>query len=278
MQCRYKETMIIAGDWAYVEVHPTWRAAGKRRGKFRETSETQQRLNNRRAELWLAAVAHANFRRGDYALHCTYEDGELPEDEDGFERDVRNFMARLRRLYRRAGAVLKYIIVRAWSGKGRPHLHLILSGGVDRDKVEDCWGRGRSNCDRLEFNECGIADLAEYIGGQRKDGKTDREHVRRKGERRWSGSRNLEKPAERTNVTRYSRSALEEIADSSNAKWETAKRYPGYWLAEFPDIRQNPVTHAWEMSCVLYRPDSDNLEAYARAGRRRSHERDKTGS
>lgn len=265
MQCRYKETMMICGDWIYGEVHPTWRAAGKRRGKFRESSETQKKLNDRRAELRLAAIAHTNFRRGDYALHLTYADEELPEDEDGFERDVRAFMARLRRLYRRAGAELKYIIVRAWSGKGRPHLHLILSGGVDREKLEECWGHGRANCDRLEFNECGITDLVDYICGQSDD--ADEKHTRRKGERRWSGSRNLAKPVERTNMTRYSKEALEEIADAGNPHKAFADRYPGYWLAEFPDIRLNPVTHAWELSFMLYRPDSENLEAYARKGR-----------
>ena len=271
MQCRYREKIMICGDWIYGEVHPTWRAAGKRQGKFRETTETQQRLNDRRAELWLSAVAHANFHRGDYALHLTFADEELPADAEAFERMIRNFMARLRRLYRKAEALMKYIIVRAWSGKGRPHLHLILSGGVDRGAIEDCWGHGRANCDRLEFNECGIADLAAYIGEQKKNGKADGEHVRRKGERRWSGSRNLAKPTERTNLTRYSKASLEEIADAGNPHKIFNDRYPGFWLAEFPDIRQNPVTHAWELSFILYRPDSPDLEGYARRERRRYH-------
>ena len=264
MQCRYKEKIMICGDFIYGEVHPTWRAAGKRHGKFRETTETQQRLNDRRAELWLSAVAHTNFTGADYALHLTYADGMLPEDEEGFERDIRNFMARLRRLYRKAGIELKYIIVRSWSGKGRPHLHLILSGGVNRDRIEDCWGKGRANCDRLEFTETGIADLSAYIFTQRTKGKVCLDHIRRKGERRWSGSRNLKKPTERTNLTRYSKAAMEEIADASSPHRIFAGRYPGYWLAEYPDIRQNPVTHAWELSFMLYRPDSGVLEKYAR--------------
>lgn len=271
MQCRYKEKIMVCGDWIYGEVHPTWRAAGKRQGKFRETSETQQKLNDRRAELWLMAVAHANFHKGDYSLHLTFADEKLPKDDEAFERVIRNFMARIRRLYRKAEALLKYIIVRAWSGKGRPHLHLILSGGVEREAIEDCWGQGFANCDRLEFNETGIADLVTYFGHQKKPGKADVEHARRKGERRWSGSRNLEKPTERTNLTRYSKAALEEIADSANPHGIFHARYPGFWLAEFPDIRQNPVTHAWELSFVLYRPDSPDLAAYARKERGRSH-------
>ncbi len=269
MQCRYKEKIMICGDWVYGEVHATWRPAGKRQGKFRETSEEQQRLNDRAAELRLMTMAHANFHRGDYALHLTYSDEELPEDAEGFERDIRNMVSRLRRKYRKAGAELKYIIVRGWSGKGRPHIHMMISGGIGRDEAEDCWGHGWANCDRLEFDECGIADLVTYFGHQRNPGRADMDHARRKGERRWSGSRNLVKPVERTNLTRYSKAALEEIADSGNPQGIFAKRYPGYWLAEFPDIRQNPVTHAWQLSFVLYRPDSPDLAEYARRERRR---------
>ena len=74
-------------------------------------------------------------------------------------------------------------------------------------------------------------------------------------------------------MARYSREAMEEIADAGSAQAIFARRYPGYWLSEFPDIRQNPVTHAWDMSFTLYRPDSENLAAYARRERRRSFER-----
>lgn len=269
VQCRYKERITICGDWIYGEVHPTWRAAGKRRGKFRETSEVQQKLNDRRAELRLSAIVHANFTREDYALHLTYADEELPADAEGFERDIRNFAAKIRRMYRRAEAELKYVIVRGWSGKGRPHIHMILTGGIPREALEEAWGHGRANCDRLEFTETGVTDLAIYMGGQRTRGKTDVIHERLKGQRRWSGSRNLQKPAERVNVTRYSKAALEEIADAGSPHGIFAERYPGYWLAEMPDIRQNPVTHAWEMSFMLYRPDSPNLAIYARRERRR---------
>ena len=273
MQCRYRETVLVCGDYIHGEVHPTWRESGRRRGRFRETSEQMKRLNERRARIRLTAMIHANFRKGDYALHLTYTTDQLPETPEAFERDVRNLMARLRRLYAREGRELKYIVVRGWSGRGRPHLHILLSGGVDRDRIEEAWGKGFANADRLEFTETGLADLSTYISGQLVEGKADDGHVRAKGARRWSGSRNLVKPVERVNMARYSREAMEEIADAGAAQEIFARRYPGYWLAEFPDIRQNPVTHAWDMSFTLYRPDSENLAAYARRERRRSFER-----
>ena len=269
MQCRYKEKIMICGDYVYGDVHATWRPAGKRQGKFRETSEEMQRYNDWKSEIRLVTVVHTNFVRGDYALHLTYSEEELPERPEDFEKDVRNFVAKVRRLYAREQAELKYVIVRGWSGKGRPHVHMILTGGVSRERIEELWGHGLANCDRLEFTETGITDLAVYISRQRDAEKTDGDHIRRKGERRWSGSRNLKKPEERTNLTRYSKAAMEEIADSPNPHKIFADRYPGYWLAEMPEIRQNPVTHAWGMTFVLYKPDSPNLAVYARRERPR---------
>lgn len=116
----------------------------------------------------------------------------------------------------------------------------------------------------LEFDERGICDLGFYYATQKRSGKTAPIHERAKGERRWSGSRNLVRPVERTNVTRYSRKALEEIADSGNPHEIFSKRYPGYWLSEFPSIRWNDVNKSWYLDAVLYRPDSDNLAEYAR--------------
>jgi len=269
MQCRYRERLIIAGDWIFGEVHPEWRPAGKRRGKFRATSEMQARLNERRSALQMTALAHENFGKTDYNLNLTFRDGCCPADRDELERVIRNFVARIRRIYRRAGIELRYIIERGFSGMGRPHAHIYLTGGIPREEIEAAWGLGYANCRGLEFTETGITDLSAYIAGQKREGKTDAEHVRMKGERRWTGSRNLRRPVERTNVSRYSREAMEEIADAGNPHSFFARRYPGYWLAEFPDVRQNPVTHGWECTFMLYRPDSAQLASYARRERRR---------
>lgn len=269
MQCRYRERIIIAGDWIFGEVHPEWRAAGKRSGKFRATTETQARLNERRSALQMMALAHENFGRGDYNLNLTFRNEFCPSDRDGLEKAIRNFVARLRRMYRNAGIELRYIIERGFSQAGRPHAHLYITGGIPREEIEAAWGYGYANCRKLEFTETGIADLCAYIAGQKREGKTDPQHVRMKGERRWTGSRNLRRPVERTNVSRYSKSAMEEIADAGSPQEIFARRYPGYWLAEFPDLRQNPVTHGWELSFVMYRPDSAELATYARKERRR---------
>lgn len=252
MQCRYKEKLIIAGDMIFGTVYPTFRKAGARRGKFRETSEIQAKLNERKSIEWLTWRVHENFNNADYVLHPTYHDDCLPESEEQFEKDIRNYIRRLKRKYEKANLELKYIYVMEYSDTGRPHLHIIISGGVDRAALEEAWGKGRCNADRLQYNECGVVDLSRYIGKNRRYGK-----------RRYVTSKNLRKPVERTNVHIWSRKQLKELDESGvNPHKKFADTYQGYWLAEFPHIEKNGINGGIYMTFTMFNPDSDNLVWY----------------
>lgn len=258
MQCRYKEKLVYAGDMIFGVVYGTFRKAGKRRGKFKETSDIQAKNNARRAEKKLTEMIHANFDRHSAAVSLTYDDGWYPETEERFEKDIRNYIARVKRLYKKAGAEFKYIVIKAFGEYGRCHLHIIMSGGVDRDALESAWEYGRTNADRLQFNACGVVDLSVYLAGQRKTGA-----------RRWSGSKNLIKPVEKVNEHRYSKRELKEIMDSGNPHRFFSERYEGYWLSEFPEVKKNAINGSYYMTFVMYKPDSENLEAYARRKEKR---------
>lgn len=253
MQCRYREKLVRAGDMIFGTVYATYRKAGSRRGKFKETSEVQARNNERRSLEYLTWLIHNNFDKNGMVVHPTYEDGCYPETEEQFKKDMRNYMARLKRLYQSAKKELRYIVIYAFGETGRLHFHVIISGGVSRDKVESAWGMGRINADRMQFNECGVVDLSRYVFSQR--------HV---GKRRWTGSRNLVKPVEKKTDGKYSRKDLTDIMESPNPHKQFADRYPGYWLSEFPQIEKNGVDGSYYMTFVLYKPDSKNLERYAR--------------
>ncbi len=263
MQCKYKQKLVYAGNMIFGVEYGTFRKAGKRRGKFKETSDIQKKLNERKACDSLTWLIHANFNRHDMALSLTYDDGWYPETEERFEKDIRNYIARVKRLYKKAGAEFKYIIIKAFGEYGRCHLHIIMSGGVDRDTVEAAWEYGRTNADRLQFNECGVVDLSRYLGDQRKAGK-----------RRWSGSKNLIKPAEKVNEHRYSKRELKEIMDSGNPHRFFSERYDGYWLSEFPGVKKNAINGSYYMTFVMYKPDSENLEKYARDKARKGRKRE----
>ena len=87
---------------------------------------------------------------------------------------------------------------------------------------------------------------------------------RMSGARRWSGSKNLVKPVEKVNENRYSKRELKEIADGGNPHRFFADRYGGYWLSEFPEVHKNSINGSYYMTFVMNKPDSDNLEKYAR--------------
>ncbi len=272
MQVRYREKIVYAGDMIFGAVYPTFRKAGARRGKFRETSEIQAKLNERKSLDRLTWAIHTNFGKSDYVLHPTYRTSCLPESEEAFEADARNYIRRLKRIYKKQGVELRYIYVMEYSDSGasrfegthefaqgaklcgRPHLHIIVSGGVDRSVIEEAWGKGRCNADRLQYNECGVVDLSSYIGKQRRCGK-----------HRYVTSKNLRKPVEKTNVHTWSRKQLKELEESgANPHKKFADAYHGYWLSEYPHIEKNGINGGIYMTFTMFRPDSVNLAWYRR--------------
>lgn len=262
MQCRYKEKLIYAGDMIFGVVYPVFRKSGARRGKFKETSEDQKKLNERKSKERLTWMIHANFGKGDIALHLTYDDGFLPESKEVFEKHVKNYIRRINRLYKKAGIVMKYVYVTEYSETGRAHVHIILTGGVSRDALEEAWGMGRCNADRLQFNECGIVDLAKYIV------KSERAKFRR----RYVTSRNLVKPVEKANVHQWSRKQLTEVDEAGNPHKRFADLYPGYWLSEFPKVEKNGVNGGMYMEFVMYKPDGENLVGYRKKRNKKTGE------
>lgn len=263
MQCRYKEKLVYAGDMIFGVVYGTFRKSGARRGKFRESSDIQKKLNERHAREQLTWLIHLNFDKTSYAISLTYDERWYPDSEGRFEKDIRNYIAKCKRIYKKAEAEFKYIVIKAFGEGGRCHLHIIMSGGVNRDDLENAWEYGRTNADRLQFNHCGVVDLSAYLAGQR-----------RVGARRWSGSKNLIKPVEKVNENRYTKREMKDIAESGNPHMFFANRYKGYWLSEFPEVVKNPINGSYYMTFVMYKPDSDNLEKYARRKSGRKKEKD----
>jgi len=185
---RYREKLTYAGDFLYVDVYPVFKQSRCRRNKYRPTSEVQELLNQKHAERKLAALAHANFTVNDKALHLTYSKTNAPQDKVQAQKDIQNYIRRIKRRYSAVGVELKYIYATECSSKGKWHHHMIINSGISRDELEDCWCYGFTNCDRLQFDENGITDLTHYIQKERQF------------YRRWSASRNLKQPEEDTKV------------------------------------------------------------------------------
>ena len=218
-----RETVYFTGDYIDGEIYPVFQSAGRRRRKCKPTSAIQERLNQRNAEKKLTRIVRLNFAKGDVTVTCTYRKGEEPENAEQAQRDAQNFIKRLKRLFKKAGVELKYIYATECGKSGNWHHHFILTGGVDRDAVEQAWGKGFANSKRLQFEDDGLAGLSRYIVKERRFYK------------RWSGSRNLLRPEPVQCDGQLSMFDVEEAADAieeGRAHEWFENRWPDFELVE----------------------------------------------
>ena len=166
-----------------------------RQKKHEVTSPRQKELNNKRAKRFLEALIYTNFGAGDFRVDLTYSPKNMPIDEKAAKREIQNYIKRIN--YRRKKLGLgnaKYIVVTEIGKKGKVHHHLIMDAEMDRNIVEDLWGKGYANTRRLQPDE--NTELTELIKYLTKDFKVENATANR---RKWDSSLNLIKPWETIN-------------------------------------------------------------------------------
>lgn len=171
-------------------------------------------------------LADANFTEKDIHLTLTYK---REVDLEQCRKDLRNFLLRVKRYREKMGLPpVKYIYTiegRRELSKGfgaeRTHIHMLMSGGVSRESLEEMWEMGYANADRLQPTERGLEEIATYIIKESRH----REHGRK-----WSCSKNLTQPKKRTSDARTSNRVVKAIAHDfrNTAKEEMEKLYPSY--------------------------------------------------
>ena len=241
-----RERIIVTGVRMDVMVYPVFQPPGVRRGRCRESTEIQKRINERNSIRMLTRIAYLNFTEKDLALHLTY--AKEPESIEDAERMLDNFIKKLRRRFKKAGIDMKYI-KRTERGKtnGRVHHHLFLTGGLDRDQIEDLWGNGRCNSRRLQFDGDGLDGLAAYIAGK---GKPMRDTFRR-----WSCSKNCDRPTEEIVDGRFdldAADALGEAAEQGLGYNIFEELYPGWECISCEGIK-NETNRGWYTYAVMRR-------------------------
>ena len=221
----YRTQTIKAGRMLEINCYPLLgrsQEAKAREALRNRTPQEVQRANARRAERRIARLVNANFDRGDYHITLTYA-GDAP-GYDRAKRDVANYIRRVNRARERAGLpACKYIYAVEDVAEGRQvrtHTHLILSGGLPRERMEKLWGKGYANTLALEPDERGLEGIAKYL------------IKAQSGRKRWIPSRNLKKPRERKSDMKLSGAKVKRIAaDAENlAKEVLEKAYPGHVL------------------------------------------------
>ena len=216
-----------AGDTLVLTVYPILGRSDRAKAEAARKAmsrERQTRYNRERARRRLALLMDANFGRND--LHVTLTYRGTPPDYEQARKDVRNYLRAVKRMREKAGLPeMKYIYVLEEEGgdgeKRRIHVHLMMSGGISREALEEKWGRGYANCDRLQPEEGnGLMELARYFT------KLEQEKHRRA----WSASKNLRKPRTTVSRTRMSNARVRRLGQEmpGNAAEIMGKLYPGY--------------------------------------------------
>ena len=253
----YRRRTTVSGPRIDAEVFPVFGRQQKgdlRRARHQITREAQQRANDERSRRHLIQLVEANFTEKDVAVTLSYA-GKAP-DPERVDKDIRNFLMRVRRRRKQLGLdELKYIYAiggdempaAGYSGK-RPHIHMIMNGGIDRDTLEAIWGKGYANADRLQPGDEGLGGIAVYLTKQKQD------RPEKPGVRKWRGSRNLKQPVRRSRDARMPNSRVKRIAyDFRNeAKEIMEKLYPGYVLQDC-SVRYADVIDGVYIRCVMRR-------------------------
>lgn len=208
-------------------------APGERNKKEKLSRPSQINLNDKNSKRYMHLLAIGNFSAEDIAMTCTHE--IMPETIEEAEKQMRNYLRRVAYAMKKEGVgPLKYILVTEYQEDEegnfttRPHHHLIINGGLDRDKLEKLWsmrikGKGKVpigtiNTKRLQFDTGGngLQGLTNYMNKPYK-------------KKRWSSSRNLKRPEMVPDDRRYRRNKIESLALSNDCGEEFfAKKYPKY--------------------------------------------------
>lgn len=155
-----KRETVVAGNIISRRYYgsPTRVPGEKRRKRQNMTSDAVAAINRKNSERELMIKLNHNFRPGDIHAVLTYA-GEAPTVEEA-RKELRNFLGRLRRYFKRTGEVLKWIVVTEYQHK-RPHHHLIVSR-MDTAELAKIWNKGHLHTTHLD-NSGDYRKLASYL-------------------------------------------------------------------------------------------------------------------
>ena len=249
----YKTRTVRSGSLVEVECYPVYETEYRRKlEKVKPTTEAVRIVNDRNARKRFERLAECNFQPGrDCIMTLTYE-GTAPEEEDRCRKDLRNFITRINRARKKLGlGKCRYMAVLETGKRGRLHHHLLISGGLDRDTMEQLWGHGYANCDRIRKTLGGLVTyMTKNFSGKRETGR-----------HRYMYSRGLKQPTVTVSKTRISRRQAERIREDAD-QWGEAvlrRKYPGLAL-ESLEIRQSDWLPGGYIYARLRRPTNAKPE------------------
>lgn len=223
----YMKKTVVAGKTMEVEKYLLYpKPKHQRSERVNPTSEQMARVNERNARKKLRHLINANFGEGDLHLVLTYREG--PPSPEEAKENLRRFCRRMRKLYTDQGQELKYIAVTEYQSK-RIHHHMIVSK-EDVNEIRKIWEHGFLRLSVLD-DTGDYHQLADYL--IKETSRTFRESPTKK---RWTASRNLVRPPEKTKTIKRSRfrdPPPEKIGGYRLDRWE---KWADEWTGELHQV------------------------------------------
>lgn len=245
MRRTYKERKYYCGEYMEVDIFPVYTNSKRRNARKKPTTEIQKHLNRKHSEGKLRRLLHTNFNQSDLFVTLTFNDDTLPATVEDAQRLLQNFLRRVKRVYGKMGLDVKYIYVLEYGTKhNRLHIHLVMSGGISREALTKLWGLGAVSLELLHFGKDGLAALARYLT----KGSEDDDRLTWK---RWSGSRNLEKPRVSEREGRLSHRKMTDLCLNGGEADYLENQFNGYEMADFAPAVYEDIYGGYYLSVMM---------------------------
>lgn len=288
-----REKKIDCGNYREIDIIPRTddaeQAVKGRRKRIRVTAPKQANLNEKNAKRYIVQLGNGNFGKGDYHISATYSKKYLPKTVKEAEKCVNNYLRRVAYRREKLGLEpLKYILVTEYkyakdgTSLVRIHHHIITNGGMNREELELMWTNCRINWKKI--NDVTYRNSIEQIGYcdvdriQTAEGENGIEALCQyitkdpQGKKRWSSSRNLERPEQQPNADKkYSKAKVARLATAADAgKQFFEKQFPGYDIVSVEPIYYDET--GWHIYLKMWRkkPKRKRLKCKKKRSRRKS--------
>lgn len=248
----YVERKVRAGKTIEIERYysPRHYPRGERRRRREKlTTEQQRKVNSRLRAKKLRWLLNCNFGYGDYHLDMGYVRNMLEEPRSAVQmkRDADVFLRKLRALYKKHGAELKWIHIMEIGKRGARHHHFVINrcDGVSASEIQRVWDGVYEGRSMIHFSPLDISgnygQLSDYLI-KYTDAHMDQPDGLMK--RAYRSSRNLKKPVmEKRIITR--REVLQEpnrvrgyyIDKNSVQRGNYAPEYGGFEFLRYILVR-----------------------------------------
>lgn len=252
---KYRCKTYKAGERLECEIFPLWNTRSEvRAAKTNKSRKSQENLNHWNRQKTIARYATENFTEGDYWGTVTYDKEHLPETPRQARRNIVNYLRRVERKYKKLGIKFKYICV---TGGKRLHHHFIISGGADRNMLENMWKFGAvKNVRQIQNGVKGVTGIAFYISKPKNCVM------------RWGHSRNLKKPNQPkvadNKIGKHNAQKIAECEDVARAAFE--KLYPDYEYEKITPKRSKYVSGVYLYVEMWKRKNNSSFGGLTRAG------------